>query len=91
MCSFSFLYPPHHCAEGIYQFVIPFVTHRNKFRRPHKLYIFLILDTREVDLAMTVCPSVRLSVEIDITPSIFELAYSFWYQIVPFRSSEFGI
>jgi len=34
---------------------------RRRFR-PHKVYIFLISMTRRVDLAMSVCASVRLSV-----------------------------
>jgi len=39
-----------------------FATQWRRRFRPHKVYIFLISINRQVDLAMSFCPSVRLSV-----------------------------
>jgi len=41
-----------------------YVTGRRKRFRPHKVYIFLIRITSRVDLAMSVCSSVRMNAEI---------------------------
>jgi len=53
-----FLYP----CRGYIDFSQKFATQWRRRVRPHKIYIFLISMTRRVDLAMSVCPSVRLSV-----------------------------
>jgi len=49
-------------VNGYTRFVGMYVTGRRKRFRPHKVYIFFIRITSRVDLAMSVCPSVRLSV-----------------------------
>jgi len=49
------------------RFVGKYVTGRRKRFRPHKVYIFLIRITSRVDLAMSVCLSVRMNGEISET------------------------
>jgi len=49
------------------RFVGKYVTGRRKRFRPHKVYIFMIRITSRVDLAMSVCPSVRMNAEISET------------------------
>jgi len=49
------------------RFVRKYVIGRRKRFRPHKVYIFLIRITSRVDLAMSVCPSVRMNAEISET------------------------
>jgi len=57
------------------RFVGKYVTGRRKRFRPHKVYIFLVRITSQIDLAMsvcpfallTVCPSVRMNAEISET------------------------
>jgi len=51
-------------VKGYTRFVGKYVTGRRKRFRPHKVYIFLNKITSQVDLAMSVCPSVCLSVEV---------------------------
>jgi len=46
-------------VKGYTRFVGKYVTGRRKRFRPHQVYIFLIRITSRVDLAMSVCPSVR--------------------------------
>jgi len=46
-----------------------YATGRRKRFRPHNVYLFLIRITSRVDLAMSVCPSVRMSAEISETIS----------------------
>jgi len=54
-------------VKGYTRFVGKYVTGRRKRFRPHKVYtrIFLIRITSRVNLAMSVCPSVRLSVRMN--------------------------
>ena len=53
-------YTRRQCIGKVYiSFVHTFVTHRTKHRRPIKIYTVMIRTTREIDLAMSVCPSVR--------------------------------
>jgi len=47
-----------------------YVTGRRKRFRPHKVYIFLIRITSRVDLAMSVCLSVRMNAEISETMGV---------------------
>jgi len=54
-------------VKGYTRFVGKYVTGRRKRFRPHKVYIFLIRITSRVDLAMSVCPSVRMNAEISET------------------------
>jgi len=54
-------------VKGYTRFVGKYVTGRRKRFRPHKVYIFLIKITSRVDLAMSVCPSVRMNAEISET------------------------
>jgi len=49
------------------RFVGKYVTGRRKRIRPHKVYIFLIRVTSRVDLAMSICPFVRMDAEISET------------------------
>jgi len=51
--------------EGYTRFVGKYVTGRRKRFRPHKVYIFLIKITSRVDIAMSVCPSVRMNAYSD--------------------------
>jgi len=55
-------------VKGYTRFVGKYVTGRRKRFRPHKVYIFLIRNTSRVDLAMSVCPSDRLSVCPSVCP-----------------------
>jgi len=50
-------------VKGYTRFVGKYVTGRRKRFRPHKVYIFLIRITSRVDLAMSVCLSVRVNSE----------------------------
>jgi len=50
-----------------YRFGGKYVTGIGKRFQPYKAYIFLIMITRRVDLAMSVRPSVHMSVEISKT------------------------
>jgi len=52
-------------VKGYTRFVGKYETGRRKRFRPHKVYIFLIRITSRDDLAMSVCPSVRLSVRMN--------------------------
>jgi len=54
-------------VKGYTRFFGKYVTGRRKRFRPHKVYIFLIRITSRVDLAMSVCPSVRMNSEISET------------------------
>jgi len=54
-------------VKGNTRFVGKYVTGRRKRFRPHKVYIFLIRITSRVDLAMSVCPCVRMNAEISET------------------------
>jgi len=54
-------------VKGYTSFVVKYVTCRRKCFRPHKVYIFLIRITSRVDLAMSVCPSVRMNAEVSET------------------------
>jgi len=54
-------------VKGYTRFVGKYVTGRRKRFRPHKVYIFLIRITSQVDLAMSVCPPVRMNAEISET------------------------
>jgi len=49
------------------RFVGKYVTGRRKRFRPHKVYIFLNRITSRVDLALSVCLSVRMNAEISET------------------------
>jgi len=49
------------------RFVGKYVTGRRKRFRTHKVYIFFIKITIRIDLAMSVCPSVRMNAEISET------------------------
>jgi len=49
------------------RFVGKYVTGRRMRFRPNKVYIFLIRITSQVDLAISVCPSVRMNSEISET------------------------
>jgi len=51
-------------VKGYTRFVGKYLTDRRKRFRPHKVYIFLIRITSRGDLAMSVCPSARMNVEI---------------------------
>jgi len=53
--------------KGYTRFVGKYVTSRRKRFRLHKVYILLIRITSRVDLAMSVCPSVRMNAEISET------------------------
>jgi len=57
--------------KGYTRFVGECVTGRNKRFRTHKVYIFIIRITSRVDLAMSVCLSVRMNAEIWRTASLF--------------------
>jgi len=48
-------------------FAKKYVTNIRKRYRPHEEYIFLISITRRVDLAMSVCPFVRMNADISET------------------------
>jgi len=54
-------------VKGYTRFVGKYVTGRRKRFRLHKVYILLIRITSQVDLAMSVCPSVRMNAEISET------------------------
>jgi len=54
-------------VKGYTRFVGKYVTGRRKRFPPHKVYIFLIRITSRVDLAMSVCLSVRMNAEISET------------------------
>jgi len=55
-------------VKGYTKFVGKYVTGRRKRFRPHKEYIHILdQDHRRVDLAMSVCPSVRMNAEISET------------------------
>jgi len=56
---YLFLYP----CRGYIDFSQKFAT---QWRRPHKVYIFLISMTRRVDLAMSVCPSVSTQTSLSV-------------------------
>jgi len=58
---FNIFMPVTRRVKGYTRFVGKYVTGRRKRFRPHTVYIFLIRITSRVDLAMSVCPSVRLS------------------------------
>jgi len=64
ICTYIFI-PVTRRVKGYTRFVGKYVTGRRKRFRPHKVYILLIRITSRVDLAMSVCPSVRLSVRPD--------------------------
>jgi len=51
-------------VKGYTRFVGKYVTGRRKRFRPHKAYIFLIRITSPVDIAVSVCPSVRMNAVI---------------------------
>jgi len=53
-------------VKGYTRFVGKYVTGKRKRFIPHKVYIFLIRITSRVDLAMSVCPSDRLSVCLSV-------------------------
>jgi len=53
-----FIIPVIRRVKGYTRFVGRYVTGRRKRLRPHKVYIFLIMITIRVDLAMSVSPSV---------------------------------
>jgi len=57
-------------VKGSTRFVGKYVTGRRMHFWPHKVYIFLITITSRVDLAMSVCPPVRLSARPDERPSV---------------------
>jgi len=57
-------------VKGCTKFVGKYVTGRMKRFEPHKAYIFLIRITSRVDLAMSVCPSVRMNAELSETIGI---------------------
>jgi len=54
-------------VKGYTRFVGKYETGSRKLFRPHKVYIFLIRIISRVDLAMSVCPSVRMNAEISET------------------------
>jgi len=54
-------------VKGHTRFVGKYVTGRRKRFRPHQVYIFLIRITSRVDLAMSVCPFVRMNAKISET------------------------
>jgi len=54
-------------VKGYTRFVRKYVTGRRKRFRPHKVYIFLIRIRSRVDLARSVCLSVRMNAEISET------------------------
>jgi len=56
--------PITHRVKGYTWFVKKYVTDRRKRFGPHKVFIFLIRITSRADLAMSVCPSVRMNAEI---------------------------
>jgi len=53
--------------KGYTRFVGKYVTGRRKRFRPHEVCIFLIRIASRVDLAMSVCPSVRMNAEVSET------------------------
>jgi len=59
-------------VNGLTRFVGKYVTGRRKRFRPHKVYIL----TSRVDLAMSFCPSVRLSVRMNAEISRSSLSVS---------------
>jgi len=54
-------------VRGYTRFIGMYVAGRRNRFRPHSVYLFLIRITRRVDLAMSVCPSVRMNAEISET------------------------
>jgi len=60
-------------VKGYTRFVGKYVTGRRKRFRPHKVYIFLIRIISRVDLAMSVCPSVRMNAEISESMRVTKL------------------
>jgi len=54
-------------VKGYTRLVGKYVTGRRKRFQPHKEYIFLIIITFRVDLAMSVCLSIRMNAEISKT------------------------
>jgi len=66
-CTLLLIIPVTRRVKGYTRFVGKYVTGRRKHFRPHKLYIFLIRITSRVDLAMSVCPFVRMNAEISET------------------------
>jgi len=65
MVRSSLVIPVTRRVKGYTRFVGKYVTDRRKRFRPHKVYIFLMRITSRVDLAMSVCSSVRLSVRMN--------------------------
>jgi len=59
------------------RFVGKYVTGRRKRFRPHEVCIFLIRIASRVDLAMSVCPSVRMNAEVSETIREWDLACRF--------------
>jgi len=54
-------------VKGYTKFVGKYVKGRRKRFRPHKVYIFLIRVNSRIDLAMSVCLSVRMNAEVSVT------------------------
>jgi len=59
---FVFLYP----CRGYYDFSQKIATRWRRRFRPHKVYMFLISIDRQVDLAMSVCPSVSTQTSLSV-------------------------
>ncbi|XP_041564622.1 uncharacterized protein LOC121467305 [Drosophila elegans] len=66
-----------------------YVTGRNKCSRPHKKYIFLIRINSRVDLAVSVCASVCMNVEISETIRASDLGLGMQTLVVP-RQHKFA-
>jgi len=64
---FRLIIPVTRRVKGYTRFVGQYVTGRMKRFRPHKVYTLLIRITSRVDLAMSVCLSVRMNAEISET------------------------
>jgi len=54
-------------VKGHTRFIGMYVTGRRKRFRPHQVCIILISIISQVDLAMSICPSVRMNAEISET------------------------
>jgi len=67
-CHYAYIFiPVTRRVKGYTRFFGKYVTGRRKRFRPHKVHIFLIRITSQIDLAMSVCLSVRMNAEISET------------------------
>jgi len=66
------------------------VTGRRRRGRPHKVYIFLISINSRVDIAMSVCPSVRPSVCPSVRLSV-PFLNTYISETIRARATKFGM